>query len=59
MRKAHQAMFPKARCTKFSWNLIKNRNGIVRALLPEFLAVGFPLVLIKVNNPQTDKANGN
>lgn len=55
-------MFPKARLTRFIWSLTKeksqNRNGIVRALLPEFLAVGFPLMLIKVNNPHANKANG-
>lgn len=62
MRKLYKAMFPKANLTKFIWILIKeksqNRNGIVRALLPEFLAVGVPLMLIKVNNPHANKANG-
>lgn len=45
------------------WSLIKEksqiRSGMVGALLPDFLAVGLPLMLIKVNNPHTNTANGN
>lgn len=45
------------------WSVTKwksqNRDGIMHALLPEFLAVGFPPMLIKVKNPHTNKASGN
>lgn len=62
MRKLYPATFPKSRVNQ-SWNLtkykIQNRDGIMHALLPEFLAMELPSMLIKVNNPHANKANDN